>query len=91
MHGNLDPEERVLDAASLQSKIAHVVNELKWEPTDDIEVSVGGQSTYMIDGPGTRWSPLKGSIKYNKDAFIVIKNNTRNPRPERLADVVHDC
>ena len=91
MHGNFEPEERVIDATSLQSKIAHAVNELKWSPEDDIEVSFGGASTYMIDGPGTRWSPVKGSVKYNKDAFIVIKNNTRNPRPERLPDVVHDC
>ena len=34
---------------------------------------------YGIDGAGTKWAPLKGTRKYNKDAFIVIKNRTRDP------------
>ena len=33
---------------------------------------------YMIEGAGTKWAPLKGTRKYNKDAFIVIKNRSRN-------------
>ena len=27
----------------------------------------------------TKWAPVKGVRKYNKDAFIVIKNLDRNP------------
>ena len=33
---------------------------------------------YEIDGAGTKWAPVKGTRKYNKDAFIVIKNRDRN-------------
>ena len=46
---------------------------------DDVVVEVGGTSVYMIDGAGTKWAPKKGTRKYNKDAFIVIKNKSREP------------
>ena len=65
---------------------------LGWDPEDDIALEIGGTSVYEIDGAGTKWAPVKGTRKYNKDAFIVIKNNSRNPivpsvndDPERLA------
>ena len=46
---------------------------------DDIHVEIGGTSVYEIDGAGTKWAPVKGTRKYNKDAFIVIKNRSRDP------------
>ena len=52
---------------------------LGWDPEDDIQIEIGGTSVYAIDGAGTKWAPLKGTRKYNKDAFIVIKNRSRNP------------
>ena len=67
------------------------IQTLGWQPMDDIHIEIGGTSVYAIDGAGTKWAPLKGTRKYNKDAFIVIKNNSRNPivpsvndDPERL-------
>ena len=45
---------------------------------DDIHIEIGGTQVYMIEGAGTKWAPLKGTRKYNKDAFIVIKNRSRN-------------
>ena len=45
---------------------------------DDIHIEIGGTQVYMIDGAGTKWAPVKGTRKYNKDAFIVIKNRSRN-------------
>jgi hypothetical protein len=39
----------------------------------DLEIVVGGSSVYEIDGAGTKWAPKKGTRKYNKDAFIVIR------------------
>ena len=39
----------------------------------DLEVVIGGTSIYEIDGEGTKWAPKKGTRKYNKDAFIVIR------------------
>ena len=52
---------------------------LGWDYGDDVAVEIAGTSVYEIDGAGTKWAPLKGTRKYNKDAFIVIKNRTRDP------------
>jgi len=52
---------------------------LGWDPKDDIVIEIAGTSVYEIDGAGTKWAPKKGTVKYNKDAFIVIKNKSRDP------------
>jgi len=59
--------------------IYEAFDKLGWDPKDDIVIEIAGSSVYEIDGAGTKWAPLKGSIKYNKDAFIVIKNKSRSP------------
>ena len=60
-------------------QVSRMITTLGWETTDDIAVEVGGTSIYEIDGAGTKWAPVKGTRKYNKDAFIIIKNLDRNP------------
>tara|TARA_B100002019_G_scaffold280847_1_gene284247 strand:+ start:154 stop:381 length:228 start_codon:yes stop_codon:yes gene_type:complete len=63
-----------------QEALADLVAELGWDVmNDDLHLEVGGTSVYGIDGAGTKWAPLKGTRKYNKDAFIVIKNRSRDP------------
>ena len=79
MNGKLDPEERVMNDPSLLEDLALTIEKLNWEASDNIVVEVGGTSIYEIEGAGTKWAPLKGTRKYNKDAFIVIKNLDRNP------------
>ena len=88
MLGKLDPEERVMSEPEVYSRFLELsqVSELKelfekfgWEASDDIVVEIGGTSIYEIEGAGTKWAPVKGTRKYNKDAFIVIKNRDRNP------------
>ena len=74
MLGRLDPDEY---EDTLVNQIARAINKLGWEPGDNITVEIGGSSVYMIDGAGTKWAPKKGTVKYNKDAFIVIKNQDR--------------
>ena len=74
MLGRLDPDEY---EDTLVNQIARAVNKLNWEPGDNITVEIGGSSIYEIDGAGTKWAPKKGTVKYNKDAFIVIKNQNR--------------
>ena len=51
---------------------------LGWDYGDDVAVEIAGTSVYEIDGAGTKWAPVKGTRKYNKDAFIVIKNRSRD-------------
>ena len=79
MIGKLDPEERIMEEPTIQEQINSLIKTLGWELGDDIAVEVGGTSVYEIDGAGTKWAPVKGTRKYNKDAFIVIKNKTRDP------------
>ena len=59
--------------------IYEAFDKLGWDPKDDIVIEIAGTSVYEIDGAGTKWAPVKGTVKYNKDAFIVIKNLDRNP------------
>jgi len=60
----------------LMDQIQQTIQDLGWKEGDDILVEIGGTSIYEIDGAGTKWAPLKGTRKYNKDAFIVIKQKT---------------
>ena len=63
-----------------EESLVEAVAALGWDVShDDIHVEIGGTSVYEIDGAGTKWAPVKGTRKYNKDAFIIIKNRDRNP------------
>ena len=63
-----------------EDSLIQAYTDLGWDMShDDIHVEIGGTQVYEIDGHGTKWSPVKGTRKYNKDAFIVIKNRSRDP------------
>ena len=62
-----------------QEDLWETIQTLGWDPKDDIHIEIGGTSGYDIPGAGTKWAPVKGTRKYNKDAFIVIKNRSRDP------------
>jgi len=85
-------EESLMYPGEMLGQLAIALEKLGWDYGDDVAVEIAGSSVYMIDGAGTKWAPKKGTVKYNKDAFIVIKNKSRNPTissanddPERLA------
>ena len=84
MIGNLEPEEHVMDDSvmypgGMLGQLAIALEKMGWEYGDNVAVEIAGTSVYEIDGAGTKWAPVKGTRKYNKDAFIVIKNLDRNP------------
>ena len=82
MHGSLDPEERILTEPSWIDRLHKTLTTLKWEHGDNIAVEIGGTSVSGIDVGeeyNKKWQSPKGTRKYNKDAFIVIKNLDRNP------------
>ena len=83
MLGNLEPEESVMNDSviypgGMLGQLAIALEKMGWESGDDVAVEIAGTSVYEIDGAGTKWAPVKGTRKYNKDAFIVIKNRDRN-------------
>lgn len=83
MLGNLEPEESVMNDSviypgGMLGQLAIALEKMGWENGDDVVVEIAGTSVYEIDGAGTKWAPVKGTRKYNKDAFIIIKNRDRN-------------
>ena len=83
MLGNLEPEESVMNDSviypgGMLGQLAIALEKMGWDAGDDVAVEIAGTSVYEIDGAGTKWAPVKGTRKYNKDAFIIIKNRDRN-------------
>ena len=62
--------------------ISEAVAKLGWGEDDNIVVEIGGTSVSGIDVGeeyNKKWQSPIGTRKYNKDAFIVIKNLDRSP------------
>ena len=53
--------------------VCQAFTDIGFSDDTNIEVVIAGTSVYEIDGAGTKWAPEKGTRKYNKDAFIVIR------------------
>ena len=82
MIGNLEPEENVMRSADWLGKLSIVLQKLEWTADDDIAVEIGGTQVSGIDigeEYNKKWQSPIGTRKYNKDAFIVIKNRSRDP------------
>ena len=82
MNGKLDPEEHVMEPPTVIEQINSIVEKLQWEDGDDIVVEIGGtvvSGIHQGENYNKKWSTPYGVRKYNKDAFIVIKNRTRSP------------
>lgn len=72
-------EDSVMYPGNMLGQLAIALEKMGWEQGDNIAVEIAGTSVYEIEGDGSKWAPVKGTRKYNKDAFIVIKNLDRNP------------
>ena len=82
MIGNLEPEENVMRSADWLGQLSVALQKLEWTADDEIAVEIGGTQVSGIDVGeyyNPKWSSPIGTRKYNKDAFIVIENVTRNP------------
>ena len=85
MNGNLEPDERVLDDSliypgGMLGQLALALEKLGWEYGDEVDVEIGGTSVSGIDVGevyNKKWQSPIGTRKYNKDAFIIIKNQSR--------------
>ena len=64
----------------MYEKLFLMMEALGWDPSDDINIEIAGAQISGIDvgeDYNKKWQTPKGEIKLNKDAFIVIKNNSR--------------
>lgn len=66
-----------------EESLIQAYTDLGWDMReDDIIVEIAGTQVSGIDVGeeyNTKWQSPIGTRKYNKDAFIVIKNLTRSP------------
>ena len=85
MNGNLEPEEHVMDESvmypgKMLGQLAIALETLGWDYGDEVDVEIAGTSVSGIDVGeeyNKKWQSPIGTRKYNKDAFIVMKNQSR--------------
>jgi hypothetical protein len=60
-------------------QFALALQELGWDRNDELSVEIGGVAvTGTATHPDAKAKPF-GTVSYQNDAFIVIKNKTRSP------------
>ena len=84
MIGKLDPEENVMEecvsGSSWISDLHKALDELQWKHGEKIVVELAGTQVSGIDVGeeyNKKWQSPIGTRKYNKDAFIIISNQSR--------------
>ena len=84
MIGNLEPEENVMTKTPSPwlGQLAIALQELNWDSYDDISVEIGGVAvtgTATHPDANAKWAKPFGTVTYQNDSFIVIKNKSKNP------------
>jgi hypothetical protein len=68
------------DDNGILDRVQDFIETLDWKEDDDIVVEIGGTVVSGInqgENYNKKWATPYGVRKYNKDAFIVISNNSR--------------
>ena len=69
-------------SAEWLGQLSIALQELKWTAEDEIVVEIGGVAvtgTATHPDANPKWAKPFGTVSYQNDAFIVIKNKSRNP------------
>jgi len=69
-------------SADMLGQFAIALEKLGWDADDELEVNIGGVAvtgTATNPNANPKWAKPYGTVTYQNDAFIVIKNKTRNP------------
>jgi len=69
-------------SADWLGQLGIVLQELNWDRDDELSVEIGGVAvtgTATHPDANPKWAKPFGTVTYQNDAFIVIKNKTRNP------------
>jgi hypothetical protein len=80
--GNLEPEERVMSSGGMLGQFAIALETLGWDRDDELSVEIGGVAvtgTATHPDANPKWAKPFGTVTYQNDAFIIIKNKSRNP------------
>ena len=71
-----------MSSAGMLGQFAIALETLGWDKDDDITVEIGGVAvtgTATHPNANPKWAKPFGTVTYQNDAFIVIKNKSRNP------------
>ena len=69
-------------SADMLGQFAIALEKLGWDANDEISVEIGGVAvtgTATHPDANPKWAKPFGTVSYQNDAFIVIKNKSRNP------------
>jgi hypothetical protein len=69
-------------SVAMLGQFAIALEKLNWDPNDEIVVEIGGVAvtgTATHPDANPKWAKPFGTVSYQNDAFIVIKNKSRNP------------
>ena len=69
-------------SAEWLGQLSIALQELKWTGEDEIVVEIGGVAatgTATHPDANPKWAKPYGTVTYQNDAFIIVKNKTRNP------------
>jgi len=68
--------------SGMLGQFAIALQELGWDADDELSVEIGGVAvtgTATHPDANPKWAKPFGTVSYQNDAFIVIKNKTRSP------------
>jgi hypothetical protein len=69
-------------SAGMLGQLSLALQQLNWDRDDELSVEIGGVAvtgTATHPDANPKWAKPCGTVTYQNDAFIVIKNMTRNP------------
>ena len=71
-----------MSTGGMLGQFAIALETLGWDANDDISVEIGGVAvtgTATSPNANPKWAKPFGTVTYQNDAFIIIKNKSRNP------------
>ena len=71
-----------MSTGGMLGQFAIALEKLNWDHNDELSVEIAGVSvtgTATHPDANPKWAKPFGTVTYQNDAFIVIKNKTRNP------------
>ena len=71
-----------MSTGDMLGQFAIALETLGWDKDDEISVEIGGVAvtgTATSPNANPKWAKPFGTVTYQNDAFIVIKNKSRNP------------
>ena len=74
-------------SAGMLGQLGVDLQELNWNSDDELSVEIGGVAvtgTATHPDANPKWAKPFGTVTYQNDAFIVIKNKTRSPKQESI-------